>query len=338
MRIFLDGETCAHIDAGIIERTNLALRCASFDSPLIMKIDEIDAYVTVIRCQSLQQAALSLGLTQPAITRRLQNFEEALGVELLDRSTRPLKATATGRIVYEQCRVIQRELDVLREIVATDTPPVGTLRLGVAQTIADIALTDAMRGLKAAYPDLQARASTGWGSQLLQRVEQGELDAAAILLPSNKTFDEMLSARSLGRIKLAVVAQKGLLKKRAHTLAECQSIGWVLNPDGCGFRDGLQRTLTGLGLALKLNLETLGTELQLQLVADGNGLGLVPLPLLQASAHADMLDIISMSDFKPLIDIWLVHPRVLGKLQQPVERFGAAIEQQFKEARAQRAA
>ena len=149
-----------------------------------MKIDEIDAYVTVIRCQSLQQAALSLGLTQPAITRRLQNFEEALGVELLDRNTRPLKATATGRIVYEQCRVIQRELDVLREIVATDTPPVGTLRLGVAQTIADIALTEAMRGLKTDYPDLQARASTGWGSQLLQRVEQGELDAAAILLPS----------------------------------------------------------------------------------------------------------------------------------------------------------
>ena len=96
MRIFLPGEACAHIDTGIIERTNLAPRCALIKSPLIMKIDEIDAYVTVIRCQSLQQAALSLGLTQPAITRRLQNFEEALGVELLDCNTRPLKATATG--------------------------------------------------------------------------------------------------------------------------------------------------------------------------------------------------------------------------------------------------
>ena len=80
----------------------------------------------------------------------------------------------------------------------------------------------------------------------------------------------MLSARCLGRIKLAVVAQKGMLKKRARTLAECQSV--------------------------------------------------------------------SISNFKPLIDIWLVQPRVLGKLQQPVDRFGAAIEQQFKEARAQRAA
>jgi len=298
-----------------------------------MKIDEIDAYVTVIRCQSLQQAALTLGLTQPAITRRLQNFEAALGVELLDRNTRPLKATPTGRVVYEQCRAIQRELDVLREIVATDTPPIGTLRVGVAQTIADIALGEALRAVKAACPDLQTRASTGWSSQLLQQLADGELDVAAMLLPANKTFDDALSARSLGRIKLAVVARKGLLRKRAHTLAECQSLGWVLNPDGCGFRDGLQRALTGLGLALRLNLETLGTELQLQLVADGHGLGLVPLPLLAASSYAGLLDVVPISDFKPLIDIWLVQPRVLGKLQQPVERFGAVIARQFKEMR-----
>jgi DNA-binding transcriptional LysR family regulator len=300
-----------------------------------MKIDDIEAYVAVIRAQSLQRAAQTLGLTQPAITRRLQNFEEALGVELLDRNTRPLKATATGRVVYEQCRVIQREIDVLRELVANDTPPVGALRLGVAQTVADIALPDAMRELRAAYPDLQASASSGWGGQLLQRVEAGEL---AILLPANKAFTETLAARSLGRVKLAVVAPKGALKKRVHTLAECQSIGWVLNPDGCGFREGLQRALTGLGLTLKLNLETLGTELQLQLVADGNGLGLVPLPLLQASRHEAELDVLTLTDFKPLIDIWLVHPRVPGKLQQPVERFGAAVERQFTTARLQQRA
>lgn len=43
---------------------------------------------------------------------------------------------------------------------------------------------------------------------------------------------------------------------------------------------------------------------------------------------------VSVSDFKPLIDIWLVQPRALGKLQQPVERFGAAIARQFKDTRA----
>ncbi|WP_163032520.1 LysR family transcriptional regulator, partial [Pseudomonas viridiflava] len=44
-----------------------------------MKIDDIDAFVEVIRCQSISHAAESLQLTQPAITRRVQNFEQALG-------------------------------------------------------------------------------------------------------------------------------------------------------------------------------------------------------------------------------------------------------------------
>ena len=49
-----------------------------------MKIDDIDAFVAVIRNASLSQAAESLGLTQSAITRRVQSLEESLGVALLD--------------------------------------------------------------------------------------------------------------------------------------------------------------------------------------------------------------------------------------------------------------
>ena len=74
-----------------------------------MKLDEIEAFVAVVRSQSLSKAANSLALTQPAVTRRIQNFEEALGVALLDRNTKPLKTTPMGRAVYEQCRAIVRE-------------------------------------------------------------------------------------------------------------------------------------------------------------------------------------------------------------------------------------
>jgi len=303
-----------------------------------MKFDDINAFVAVVRCQSLNQAAELLDLTQPAVTRRIQNFEEALGVELLDRNTKPLKPTPMGRIVYEQCRAIVRELDVLRDLVADDAPLAGILRLGVAQTVADVALLDALRELKLAHPELQARVSTGWGSQLLQRLEEGELDAAVMLLPENKRFAPTLAANSLGRIKLAVIARKGDLQKRVHTLADCEPLGWVLNPDGCGFRAGLQRMLAAQGLSLKLNLETLGSELQIGLVADGVGLGLVPLHLLQRSAYVDRLDVVSVSDFKPVIDVWMVRPLALGKLQAAVGLLADSIERSFKAGRLARAA
>ncbi|MBB5401707.1 DNA-binding transcriptional LysR family regulator [Paraburkholderia youngii] len=303
-----------------------------------MKLDEIEAFVAVVRSQSLSQAADSLALTQPAVTRRIQNFEEALGVELLDRNTKPLKTTPMGRVVFEQCRAIVREVDALRHLVSDDAPLAGVLRLGVAQTVADVAMLKALHALRGAHPELQARVSTGWGNPLLQRVDEGELDAAIVLLPANRTLPDTLTGETLGELKLAVVAQKGSLKKRAHTLAECQSYGWVLNPDGCGFRAGLQQALASQGYTLKLNLETLGTELQLGLVADGVGLGLVPLPLLRNSSHAAQLDVIQIADFKPEIAVWIVRSRALGKLQSALGVLAESVEQSFKAAPLSRAA
>ena len=81
-----------------------------------MKIDDIDAFVAVIRCQSISHAAHSLDLTQPAITRRVQNFEQAVGVELFDRNTKPLKPTQMGNQVYQRCLSILREIDALNAL------------------------------------------------------------------------------------------------------------------------------------------------------------------------------------------------------------------------------
>ncbi|WP_448681227.1 LysR family transcriptional regulator [Pseudomonas nicosulfuronedens] len=289
-----------------------------------MKIDDIDAFVAVIRNASLSQAAESLGLTQSAITRRVQSLEESLGVELLDRNTKPLKPTAAGRRVFEQCLRVLREVDGLRELVASDSPPSGVLRLGVPQSIGEVVLLEALRRLAGEYPELRAQVSSGWGSHLLARMENAELDAAVVLFPPSKVFPDDLGATPLGRVELCVVAAKDC-DAQARRLLDCYQHGWVLNPDGCGFRAGLQRALADQGLGLQLNLETFGSELQLGLVAEGRGLGLVPAPALERSRYREQLRVLQLADFQPLIQLWLVRPRLLGNLETPARLFGAAV-------------
>ncbi|WP_296183097.1 LysR family transcriptional regulator [Pseudomonas sp. UBA1879] len=298
-----------------------------------MKIDDIDAFVAVIRCQSISHAAETLDLTQPAITRRVQNFEQALGVELFDRNTKPLKPTAMGVQVYQKCLAILREMDSLRELVASDTPPSGLLRLGVPQTIGDVVLLDALKHLRGQFPELRAQVVTGWGSHLIGKIENGELDAAAALFPAGKIFPEGIIGESIGKMELVVVCAKEHQPKKAIKLADCYDQGFVLNPDGCGFRAGLQRTLADQGLGLKVNLETFGTELQLGLVADGMGLGLVPRPLFERSVHHDQLAVVPLKDFKPVMDLWLIYPRFLGNLQGPVASFGRLVADALRQAR-----
>ena len=292
-----------------------------------MKIDDIAAFVSVVRSRSLSQAAKDMSLTQPAITRRVQNLEESLGVELLDRATKPPKPNAVGQLVYEQCRIVLDEIERLRELVAVDARPSGGLRLGVTQGIGDLVLRGTLDALAAHYPDLSPRVVTGWGRQLVDQVHDGELDAAAVWLPANAVLPKNATGCALERTRLVVVAPKDEVTKRSYRLADWHERGWILNPDGCGFRAGLRRALAALGLPLVVRLDTNGRELQLELVARGHGLGLVPLPLLESSAQRDALAVVPFADFKPQIDLWLVHRPSLGRLQTTVDQFGAYVAQ-----------
>ena len=217
-----------------------------------------------------------------------------------------------------------REVDGLRELVASDSAPSGVLRLGVPQSIGEVVLLEALRRLAGEYPELRAQVSSGWGSHLLARLENAELDAAVVLFPPSKVFPDDLGATALGRMELCVVAARDSDVK-ARRLLDCYQHGWVLNPDGCGFRAGLQRALADQGLGLQLNLETFGSELQLGLVAEGRGLGLVPAPALARSRYREQLRVLQLDDFQPLIQLWLVRPRLLGNLESPARLFGDAV-------------
>lgn len=287
-----------------------------------MKIEDIEAFVAVVHAQSISAAAALLQLTQPSITRRVQNLEEGLGVELLDRHTKPPRPNAMGREVYGQCRAVLREVDALRELAAHDTRASGGLRLGVTQGLGDLLLPGGLALLRAQWPALTLQISTGWGSQLLQRIDQGELDAACALLPATHPLPREVQGDKLGSMRLVVVGARGALAKARPKLADCAPLGWVLNPDGCGFRAGLQRELAGRGLKLVLRLETFGRELQLQMVAEGLGLGLVPERFVDSSVHGQQLEVIAVADFKPTVDLWLLKGRQLGKLGEPVQAFG----------------
>ncbi|OXH82922.1 LysR family transcriptional regulator, partial [Burkholderia multivorans] len=56
-----------------------------------MNTRDLQAFVAVVDSGSMVAAATRLHLTQPGLTRRVQNLETLLGVPLLDRQSKPLK-------------------------------------------------------------------------------------------------------------------------------------------------------------------------------------------------------------------------------------------------------
>lgn len=290
-----------------------------------MKTDDLEAFVAVVRHQSISRAAQELGIAQPLLSRRVQGLEGTLGIALFDRQSKPVRPTPAGLRLAEQCRSVLREVDILRDLAAADLPPNGNLRLGVTQSLGELVLGPLLEQLRNEWPDLVPQVSTGWGATLVERVERGELDAAVVLQQRGRTLPGGVEARLLHRGEVAILGRPQDWKHKRYSLADCAGAGWVLNPDGCGFRAGLARALAALGLPLQVRLDTYAKDLQLDSVASGVGLGLLPQALYRKSAFNGKLVTLALKDFKPEAEAWLVVGRQHGRLDAPIERVATVV-------------
>ena len=74
---------------------------------------DIQAFAAVAELQSFRAGAEAIHLSQPAFSRRIDKLDEALGVRLLDRTTRRVTLTAVGRDFARKTRVWLDDLDAM---------------------------------------------------------------------------------------------------------------------------------------------------------------------------------------------------------------------------------
>jgi DNA-binding transcriptional LysR family regulator len=278
-----------------------------------MNIDDVRAFVAAVDTGSIGKAALRLNLTQPAVTRRIQRLEETLGVTLLDRDSKPARPTRAGESAYQRCVVILRATDELTRQTQS-TAVAGPLRVGLSPAISESVFVPAIEAVRQTFPDLVLRVSAERSTVLHKQVKDGQIDAAVIASKPGRAPDDQ-RGMLLGTERVLVVAPRTLTAGPRVKLADLAGQPWVINPDGCGFRGQLDRALANNGSALNVIAETWGTPLQLALVARGIGLGLVPERLLAESTHRDSVRVLTVDDFAPALDIWLVCSGPLGGLE-----------------------
>lgn len=97
------------------------------------EVSDLAFFVRLVQCGSLAATAQELGVTPPAVSRRLATLERRLGVRLLNRTTRSLGATPEGERYLEQARRILDDIGELeRELAGSRSEPQGLLRVNTS--------------------------------------------------------------------------------------------------------------------------------------------------------------------------------------------------------------
>jgi DNA-binding transcriptional LysR family regulator len=209
-----------------------------------MNLQDIEAFVALAETGSVNRAALRLYLTQPATTRRIQNFEGALGgAALLDRSAKPPVLTPTGRRVLDHCWRVLRAVAELATSTSNTADPTGDLRIGIAHGLGQVVLGTPLDRLRRRLPGVRLQVSSNWTVRLIEEVRNGTLDCAIGLITSEHAVPAGIHAASVGSESVVVVAAKSAKprSKGKTRLRDLAGEGWILNPVGCGCRAALQR-------------------------------------------------------------------------------------------------
>lgn len=149
----------------------------------MVEFKALRTFAAVADLGSFRGAARRLHMTQPAVSQRIGQLEDELGTKLLERSSRAVSLTATGRelLVYAE-KLLRLRGDMLTTL-SEKAALRGVLRLGVSETIVHTWLPAFIERLDKTYPHLGIEIEVDISPNLQERLLARQIDLAFLLGP-----------------------------------------------------------------------------------------------------------------------------------------------------------
>lgn len=138
----------------------------------------LETFYWINRLGSFASAADKLHMTQSAMSARIKELEQSLGVSLFDRKVNGVALTVAGRTLLPLAEEALAISDSIRTRVGSKTRLSGLVRIGVGEIIAMSWLPELLARMSSAYPAIEAELVVDLTVKLNQMVVEGKLDIA----------------------------------------------------------------------------------------------------------------------------------------------------------------
>jgi DNA-binding transcriptional LysR family regulator len=292
-----------------------------------IEIRHLRYFVAVVEQRTFRAAALRLHVSQPPLTRQIQQLEDELGVKLLERSARGAEPTAAGKVFYQEARnlLTLAEQAAERTRLAGDGR-LGRLDIGVFGSAVLGPIPRIVQRFRQTHPQVELVLHS------LDRIGQIKaLRERRLTVGFNRFFTEEpdLSWEVIQTERMVVVLPEAhpLAKRAVLSLAEISSEPLILYPrtPRPGFIDQMMRLFHQRHLTAHVSQEVDDLVTAMGLVASGFGLslltdsgrklhvpGTIQVPLRKAdAATVDLCVIWRRGDDSPLLAEFLQEARAL---------------------------
>ena len=269
-----------------------------------MNLHHLRLFAAVVDHGGFTKAGSALNLSQPAISKAINDLERRLHVSLLDRRSRAVRLTDAGQSLYAHAkellgveRAAEQELRELRGMKR------GILRIASSTTIATYMLPRVLGRFHRRHPGVQIRVTSANTRSVVKMLLQWHVDVALVEGPVSH---KRVAVHPWRHDELVVIAPRDHPLAAGADAAQLASATFLVREPGSGTRVVAENALAKAGVRLTRTMRVGGTEAIKQGVAAGLGLAIV-----SRAAAADQLELGRIA-IVPVNGLEI--PRVLSRL------------------------
>ncbi len=235
----------------------------------------------VAHARSLSRAAAQNGISQSAATQHIQELEKRLGVQLLDRSTRPLGLTSAGKLYADLCRdVLRREEDFIAALDEVKAAVEGTVRVASIYSIGLAEMARLREHFSVRCPDAQLQVEYLRPDKVYEAVLEDQADLGFISYPEHRRELTVIPWRQ-ERMTVTVYPSHPFAKKRVILPHDLDGEDFIAFDEEVTIRRELDRFFRESTISVSIVMQFDNIQSIKEAVALGSGISILPEQTLQ---------------------------------------------------------
>ena len=266
-------------------------------------------FLKVYEAGTINRAAASLGLSQPAVTKKLHRLEDEVRAPLFDRTRRGVSPTPYGRALAEHAQVVEADLRLAQSVIdQLRDGAQGQVQLGTSPALTATLLPAVLVDLRRQRPGIRVRITEGLPEDLLSAVRDGRIDVAACShIPGASRAGVASEPLLRDRFFIVIGARHRLFARRRVSPDELVTESWVISPNLGDARRWFERRFDFARSAQPhLGVETTSVACFRELVASGEFVGFAPEQMFATELRARQARLLLRDSFAYSRDVSLL--------------------------------
>ncbi|MGP7817665.1 LysR family transcriptional regulator [Niallia sp. 01092] len=204
-----------------------------------MDVEDIRIFMAVAEHGSVSLAANKLGYVQPNVTARIRSLEGKIGKPLFHRHRRGMTLNVEGKKLLKYGEQLMRLMSEINKAFQDEDDPVGSLRIGLVETVAGF--PDILSLYYGKYKKVDITLVSGVSRQLIEKVLTYQLDGAFVAKPVNEPLLDQVPAFEEEVVLVCGTSREE--SKNVQSGKELLHLPFILFNKGCQYRENLQHWL-----------------------------------------------------------------------------------------------